>query len=99
VNHSAIALALILLWGCAARKYIPAPNEELYGTWTNEKGTYQKTDTCAGGWKNFALAADTQSGAEREQAYPLVDEVDPGTYPTTIDPKSSNSGFFRRAEN
>jgi len=28
------ALALILLGGCATGKYIPTPNEELYGTWT-----------------------------------------------------------------
>lgn len=35
-SASLILLSLILLAGCGPGKYRPKPNEELYGTWTNE---------------------------------------------------------------
>ena len=34
--------ALILLGACAAGKYVAKANEELYGTWTNEKNSGDK---------------------------------------------------------
>ena len=35
-------LTHILLVGCVPSKYVPKPNEELYGTWINEKMSAQK---------------------------------------------------------
>ena len=53
------ALVLILLGGCAPGKYIPNPNEELYGTWTNEKAAPQRIVIFAGGFKQYTLMSDT----------------------------------------
>ena len=52
-------LTLILLGGCAPRKYIPRLNEELYGTWTNEKGYPQRVVLFAGGFKQYSRMTDT----------------------------------------
>ena len=53
------ALVLIVLGGCAPGKYVPRPNEEIYGTWINEKGYPQKAMLFAGGFKQYSRAADT----------------------------------------
>jgi hypothetical protein len=53
------ALVLILLGGCAPGKYIPKPNEELYGTWINEKAVPQRVVIFAGGFKQYYQIADT----------------------------------------
>jgi hypothetical protein len=50
-------LALILLGGCASAKYIPKLDEEIYGTWTNEKQQGpQKCVMFAGGFKFYYVA-------------------------------------------
>jgi hypothetical protein len=38
-----LAVVAFILAGCAKGKYVPKPNEELYGTWTNEEMSHQKT--------------------------------------------------------
>jgi opacity protein-like surface antigen len=48
--------------------YIPKANEELYGTWTNENMSPQKTVNFAGGCKDFDLLSDSVSfGGGTEQ--------------------------------
>ena len=48
--------------------YIPKANEELYGTWTNESMSPQKTVNFAGGCKDFDLLSDSVSfGGGTEQ--------------------------------
>ena len=52
-------LVLIVLGGCAPKKYIPKPNEEFYGTWTNEKAVPQRVVIFAGGFKQYNRIGDT----------------------------------------
>jgi hypothetical protein len=58
-----VLLALLILGGCATAKYVPKPNEELYGNWTNEytgnNDNIQKQVYSASGWKDYHLLADT----------------------------------------
>jgi hypothetical protein len=54
-----VLLSLVLLGGCAPRKYVPKAYEECYGTWINEKGFPQKVVIFAGGWGNYVRIADT----------------------------------------
>ena len=54
-----VLLSLILLGSCAPRKYVPKPNEEIYGTWTNEKIFPQKVVNTADGWKQYNYIADS----------------------------------------
>lgn len=58
-------LVLILLGGCATGKYVPKPNEELYGTWTNEKtqnkDLIQKAVYDAGGWEEYTKVSDARA--------------------------------------
>jgi hypothetical protein len=68
---SAMLLALALLGGCGPGKYIEKPNEELYGTWTNEsysgvisEGEYapQKTVTAPGAYSDYRMLTDNGPG-------------------------------------
>ena len=67
----ACLLAPVLLGGCGPGKYVEKPNEELYGTWTNEsysgaisEGTYspQKTVTAAGTYSDYRMLTDHGPG-------------------------------------
>ncbi len=57
-------LTLITLWGCTKGNYVAKPNEELYGTWTNESMTVQKETISATGYKAFSHISDSDSNAE-----------------------------------
>jgi len=56
-------LAVFVLGSCATTKYVPKPNEELYGTWTNEytgnSDNIQKQVYSSGEYKDYHLVADT----------------------------------------
>jgi hypothetical protein len=63
----ACLLASVLLEGCGSGKYVEKPNEELYGTWTNEsysgivsEGIYtpQKTVTAPGTYSDYRMLTD-----------------------------------------
>lgn len=55
-----ILLSVMLLGGyCYAQDYVPSAKEELYGTWTNEKQSPQKTVNFTNGFKDFALLSDS----------------------------------------
>ena len=45
-------------------KYVPKPNEELYGTWINESIRYQKLVVFAGGFKEYLSVADAEQDWE-----------------------------------
>ncbi len=51
--------ALILLGGCAKAKYVAGPNEEIYGTWTNEKMDFKKVAMAPEGKYMYLQLADT----------------------------------------
>jgi len=53
------ALALMFLVGCAPKKYIPKPNEVIYGTWTNEKMSPPKMVQTPEGYHDYASISDT----------------------------------------
>jgi hypothetical protein len=53
-----ILLFLILLGGCGPGKYVPKANEEINGTWTNEKIFPQKVVNTADGWKQYNYMSD-----------------------------------------
>ena len=55
---------LILLAGCRPGKYVPTPDEEIYGTWINEGIKYQKLVISAGGIKEYLGVADAEPGME-----------------------------------
>ena len=59
------ALALFLLAECATGKYMPKGNEELYGTWTNERtqnsDLIQKVVYAADGWKEYTKVSDAKA--------------------------------------
>lgn len=56
------AAAIFLVPVCATMtaqdKYVPKPNEELYGTWENENMYPQKTVLSLGGYKDYYLITD-----------------------------------------
>ena len=58
-----VLLASILLGGCASGKYVPTANEQLYGTWINEKSInqfhVQKAICTSDGWKEYYNISDT----------------------------------------
>jgi hypothetical protein len=67
----ACLLASVLLAGCGPGKYVEKPNEELYGTWTNEtysgvisEGAYtpQKSVTAPGTYSDYRLLTDHGPG-------------------------------------
>jgi len=37
LSASIVSVALLLAEGTACAQYVPKPNEELYGTWINDK--------------------------------------------------------------
>ena len=51
--------ALIMLGGCASAKYVAKPNEEIYGTWVNEKMSAQKIVVGPDGGKTYLKLTDT----------------------------------------
>jgi hypothetical protein len=51
-------LVLLMLGSCAPAKYVPKANEELYGTWINEKAARQKMVVTSDGWKQYLLLSD-----------------------------------------
>ena len=65
VSASILLLGLIQVGGWAQTKYVPKENEEIYGTWLNEKRT--NTDNCqklvitADGWKEYYNISDSVS--------------------------------------
>ena len=59
-----VALSLILLAGCGQGKYLPKPNEELYGTWTNERMPQQKSVITASGFKSYTYIGDPDTFIE-----------------------------------
>jgi len=67
----ACLLALVLLGGCGPGKYLEKPNEELYGTWTNENYsgvisekayTPQKTVAASGTYSDYRMLTDHGPG-------------------------------------
>jgi hypothetical protein len=56
-----ILLSLIQLASCGPGKYTPKPNEEIYGTWTNEKMSPQKEIHTADGSKQYLYTSDSTS--------------------------------------
>ena len=56
---ASVALSATLLLGsCGPGKYTPKPNEEISGTWINEKMDMQKHVYSAGGLKDYLHASD-----------------------------------------
>lgn len=49
---------LILTQGCGPGKYVPRPDEELYGTWANENVSPQKAINAPGGYKQYRYLSD-----------------------------------------
>ena len=73
VAVSIVLLALIQIGGWAQTKYVPKENEEIYGTWLNEKRT--NTDNCqkvvitADGWKEYYNISDSVSFFEGREFF------------------------------
>ncbi len=55
----AVSLTMALLAGCGPGKYVAKANEEIYGTWTNDKATPQKIVSTSAGWKQYSYISDT----------------------------------------
>ena len=75
LNASLALLALNFLGGqCYGQSYVPTPNEEIYGTWTNDKSInligFQKTVVTADGFQNYA---DTSDSVPREKGVSQID--------------------------
>jgi hypothetical protein len=60
-------LVLVLLGGCGPGKYVPRANEEIYGSWTNEKMEYQKVVVAPESEKMYIKLDDTTSFEESSQ--------------------------------
>ena len=57
---SAVLMLVFSLVAIAQDTYVPAPNEELYGTWTNEKMFPPKIVVSPGGtWEHYFPASNT----------------------------------------
>jgi hypothetical protein len=56
-----LLLAVVFVAGCAPGKYVPKANEELYGTWTNEKGVEveKKISNSPADFKMYLTVSDT----------------------------------------
>lgn len=58
-------LLVSLIVGCATGKYVPKANEELYGTWMNEKtqnhDLIQKIVYDASGWQEYTKVSDSKA--------------------------------------
>ena len=59
-----VVLGVILLGGCGQGKYMPKPNEELYGTGTNERMPQQKSVITASGYKIYTYISDSDTYVE-----------------------------------
>jgi hypothetical protein len=60
-----LGLFITINVGCAPKKYIPKVNEELYGTWINEKSSYPKLEIYAGGSKlYYDISSSSSTAAE-----------------------------------
>lgn len=57
-------LPVLFLGSCGQGKYVPKPDEELYGTWINEGIRYQKLVVAAGGVKEYLNVADAEPDME-----------------------------------
>ena len=53
-----ILILLLSVVGYAQEKYVPKDNEELYGTWANEKMQFQKPMNFKGGFKDYVRIED-----------------------------------------
>jgi hypothetical protein len=67
-----LLLAMVLLVSFsfltfAQDKYVPTPNEQLFGTWRSASMSPQKTMHFLGGYKDFALINDTNPAAEDKE--------------------------------
>ena len=51
-------LTLVVLAGCGPGKYVAKPNEEIYGTWANEKARPQKVVVDQTGSKWYEHSSD-----------------------------------------
>jgi hypothetical protein len=51
-------LLLVLAAGCSAPKYVPKPNEELYGTWINAQTSLPKVVNDAQGFRDYSHTTD-----------------------------------------
>ncbi len=56
-----IVLAVLLFIGstCFGQEYIPKPDEEIYGTWVNEKKLPQKEIVTAEKWEEYNRSSDS----------------------------------------
>ena len=54
----AVFVALIQVGGWAQEKYVPKDNEELYGTWINEKMSVSKIVVFPGGYREYLNVYD-----------------------------------------
>jgi hypothetical protein len=65
-------LVLLMMGGCATGKYVPRPNEELYGTWINEKSVnafhIQKWIISSSGMKEYSNVSASLPVVEGEPA-------------------------------
>ena len=52
-------LVMFVLGSCATGKYVPKANEELYGTWINEKMLPQKVINNADGFQQYLHVSDS----------------------------------------
>ena len=59
-----VVLSLILLAGCGQGKFMPKPNEELYGTWTNERMPQQRSVITAHVFKTYNYMSDASTWLE-----------------------------------
>ncbi len=64
VGSLVLVVGVILVGGCAPGKYMPKTNEELYGTWINEKITPQKNVISPGSYKNYTYVTDSSVVSE-----------------------------------
>jgi hypothetical protein len=66
----AIVLACELMLGsCSPSKYVAKPNEEIFGTWTNEKMSAQKLIIAADGGKLYLKVTDETPYSESTGAW------------------------------
>lgn len=59
-----VIACVLILSSCSPSKYVAKPNEEIYGTWTNEKMSVQKLVIAPDGGKMYLKLTDTTPYAE-----------------------------------
>lgn len=57
---SAALLLLISIVTFGDDKYVPKPNEELFGTWINKDMQPQKSENFDGGYKDYSQLSDSE---------------------------------------